>query len=540
MTPFAGALGTRREFLRIAAASSLAVPLGGLLSACGGGDGAMTPIASSGGPATGGTPRLGGTLRIAMPTNGTAETIDPRKAISNPDLMRCYALYDTLTRPLPGGEWEPGLAEEVIPNADATRWTFKLRRGVTWHDGKQFTADDVVDTIRAGWGSPEHSLAAVLKSFIDFRATRKVDDHTVEVQLTRGLAEFPAICGGYLWITQAGTKDYNRGVGTGPFLLKSFTPGKGSVFTANKNYWESGVPYIEALQINSSFTTQEAQIYALLGGEIDIVPSLAPTLAKAHANDGRIVLGNRPGPGFDAPTMRLDMAPFSDVRVRQAMRLLPDRESALQAALAGLGTVGNDCPGQGLRYWASDLHAPYDPDRARSLLKQAGQSDMSLDLYTADVTGGLNALAVVYAEQAAQAGVQVNIKTLDTSTYYSAGSRGGTYPNRQFSMNQWSLGMPCLSFVYLTNALQGAPYNETGWGDPQSDALLYDAMSELDPGKAAVKWHAVQEDQFDRGGYTILSNINYVDAYSQKVRGVQTTSTGPCDLYNFRQGWLDV
>lgn len=105
-------------------------------------------------------------------------------------------------------------------------------------------------------------------------------------------------------------------------------------------------------------------------------------------------------------------------------------------------------------------------------------------------------------------------------------------------MNQWANGMPCLSFVYLTANLPGAPYNETGWGGPAVDKILYDAMAELDPSKAQDKWHAVQELQFNQGGYIITNNVSNLDAYSKRVRGVQSTSAGPCNNYDFSVGWL--
>ena len=481
----------------------------------------------------------GGTLRVGMPTGGNAETLDPRKAISNPDLSRCYALYDTLFQSVAGGKYAPALAEEATPNADATLWTIRLRQGVTWHDGKPFTADDVVYTIKSSWGSTDNSINPGLAPFINFAEARKLDDRTVQVPLNRGLAEFPKICTQCaMSIVQDGTTDYTKAVGTGPFVLQSFTPGKQSTFTANRNYWRSGTPYVDQLVIDSSFAALDAQLNALLAGNIDIAPQMSQALAAGNARAGRIVLGVQPGPGFLAPTMRMDTPPFNNPQVRQALRLLADRKAGLTQALNGFGSVGNDVPGQTLEYWATDLQRSPDPARAKAMLQSANQENLDLTLYTADLVGGMNSLAVAFAQQASAAGVKVNVQNVDAATYYSPGSPGGAYPNKPFSMNQWANGMPCLSFVYLTNALPGAPYNETGWGGPDVDKLLYDAMGELDPAKAGDKWRAVQEKQFNDGGYIIMNNLDFVDGYSPKVRGAQTSSAGPCDNYNFSGAWL--
>jgi peptide/nickel transport system substrate-binding protein len=538
-------LVNRRQVLRGGAAGAALIGAGGILAACGGG--ASTDSSSgqgqgefSPGPETGGKAKRGGNLRVGLPSGGDAETIDPRKAISNPDIARCYALYDQLFTSVPGGKYAPSLAESASASPDSKTWTLHLRRGVEWHDGRPFNADDVVYTIKASWGSETNTLfAGFVKTAVDYKATRKVDDYTVEVKLLKGLAEFPQICAQWpLSILQNGTTDFGKGVGTGPFVLKSFTPGSESVFSANPNYWKSGLPYVDELTIISTYSSVNTQLNALLAGDIDISPQVSQPLARA--NRDQVVLGNQPAPGFIAPTMHITDKPFDDVRVRQALRLLANREEAVQVGLDGFGTPGNDCAGQTLEYWAADFKREADPEEAMSLLKQAGQEDLNLTLYTADLVGGVNALAVMYAQQAKQGGVTINVHTDDAATYYSAGSPGGTYPNKSFSMNQWAFGMPCLSAVYLSADIQGSIYNETAWGNPKADALLFEAMAEGNPGRAKEKWHAVQELQYNEGGYIIMGNITFTDAYDDAVRGVKTTSAGPCNNYDFAGAWLET
>jgi peptide/nickel transport system substrate-binding protein len=361
----------------------------------------------------------------------------------------------------------------------------------------------------------------------------------VEVPLHRGLAEFPTIVSQYpLSIVPEGTTNFNKGVGTGPFALESFTPGTTSTFKANKDYWQSGTPYVDKLVINSSFTDNNAQLNALLAGDLDIAPGVTQALAKANAASGKMVLGNVTAPGFLAPTMHITKPPFTDVRVRQALRLLAQREQAVSSGLDGYGTPGNDVAGQDLKYWASGLHRDQDVEKAKFLLKKAGQEHLTLELFTADIIGGQNELAVLFADQASAGGVKVNVRVLNPATYYTPASAGGAYPNKAFSMNNWQSGMPCLSYVYLTADLPGAPYNEQGWGGKANIQAIYSAMAETDPTKAAAKWQHVEELQFNEGGYIIMANINNLDGYSPSVRGVQTTAAGPCDNYNFSRAWV--
>jgi peptide/nickel transport system substrate-binding protein len=474
-----------------------------------------------------------------MISGGSGETIDPRLAFNNTDQARCFSLYDTLLSSVAGGHYAPALAEEVSSNHNATLWTFKVRQGVTFHNGKPLTADDVVWSIKASWGSTKNTVRLGLEPFIDFAGARKLDKYTVQVPLRRGLAEFPTIVSQYpLSIVPEGTTDFNKAVGTGPFMLESFTPGTRSTFKANKNYWQSGTPYVDELDINSSFTDNDAQLNALLAGDLDVAPGVPQALAKANAASKQLVLGNVIAPGFLAPTMHITKPPFTDVRVRQALRLLAQREEAVARALDGYGTPGNDVAGQTLKYYASGLHRAQDVEQAKFLLKKAGQENLTLELFTADIVGGQNEIAILYANQASAGGVKVNVRVLNPATYYTPASPGGAYPTKAFSMNNWQSGMPCLSYVYLTADLPGAPYNEQGWGGTANNQALYSAMAETDPTRAAAKWQHVQELQFNEGGYIIMANFNNLDAYSPSVRGVQSTSAGPCNNYNFSRGWL--
>jgi len=232
-------------------------------------------------------------------------------------------------------------------------------------------------------------------------------------------------------------------------------------------------------------------------------------------------------------------SPFAHPEKSRARRSYVLRRMA-EEALAGYGTPGNDCPGQTLQFWASDLKRSADPAQARSLLKAAGQENLQLTLYTADIIPGMNETATLYAQQAKAGGVNVNVKVVDPAIYYSAASPGGNYLEKTFSINNWTTETSSMALFYLSALYKQAPYNETHFTSPQADALLFDALADTNDASAEQKWHAVQELQFNQGGYIVTNNFNWLDGYSTKVRGIHTTSTGPCDYYNFKTAWLSA
>ncbi len=528
----------RREFVRAGLAGAALLSTADFLAACGSSSSSPQGVQTTTGP-TSGTAVKGGTLRIGLLSAGSAETLDVRKPFNFPDFIRLFNLLDPLFFQGPHGLVSPGLATEAHANKDFTVWTLRLRDGVVFQNGKPFTADDVVFTLKASWNAPSGLNYNLYKPLINFNGVRKLDKLTVEIPLYRGIAQFPQLTFTQAsHIIQDGTTDWNKPVGTGPFKLESFTPGSRSVFTANKNYWRSPEPYVDTLVIDSSYTADPARLNALLAGDLDIVPSVPPALAKAQASGNRIVLGNQNGPAFIAVTMRTDQAPFTDVAVRQAMKLIPDRSTIVSSAFDGFAVPGNDCPGNTLQYWASDLKAVHDPEKAKAMLKQAGQGSLSLPLYTSAVLAGMNETATLFAEQAAAAGVKVSVVRDDPATYYSTGSPGGSWPNKHFSTNNWVIGQGSLPLFYLSALYHNAPYNETHWHSAQGDKLLDEALADANPSSAEQKWHAVQKLQYDEGGYIVTSALNNVDGYSTKVRGIQTTQAGPCNYWDFKTAWL--
>lgn len=536
----------RRDLLRTSAVGAAGIYGASFLTACGsggsesapGGGGGKSPLAISPGPPQGGTPVRGGTLRVGLTTAGPGETLSVPANVAPPDLIRVQQLFDPLFFVGDFGEVKPGLVVEAHPNSDATLWTLRLRDGVEWHDGKPFTADDVVYTIQYAWTTSENLFSALTKKTVDTKGVRKRDRLTVEVPLLLPLAEFPqTTCLPNTWVVQNGTTDYTKPVGTGPFVFDSFTPGVRSVFKANKNYWISGQPYVDELVIDSSFADPNATMNALLSGQVDIMPGPPAALAKVNAEAGKINLGNIEGPGWCAPVARVDRPPFNDKRVIQALKLVSDRDLMVDTVFDGFATPGNDCAGKSLKYWASDIRPEHDPEKAKALLKEAGQESLNVSLQTAPILAGMNEMATVFSQQAQAAGATVNVEQIDPSGYFGP----DLYLKRDFGMNIWTVGIGSLPIFYLTYYYPGAPFNETHWGDrgkKNEISLIEAALAELDEAKANEKWNEVQKQQADEGGLLLLTNLNWLDAYGTNVRGIKTSNAGLCNNFLYRTAWL--
>lgn len=525
---------SRRRFLQLGAGTVATLGAGGLLAACGSGSSSSSPSSSSAKPVR------GGTLTAGLITGGKSESIVPGMLTS---IMRVNALYDPLARIGPDLEMEPCLATSWEPNEDATVWTFKLRDGVEWHDGKPLTADDVVWTIGT-WGQPEFFIAnGYMSNLVDFKRVRKRDRLTVEVPLQMPIAQFPTLLNlvySSLVVPNGATVEQmmNNPIGTGPFKYESFTPGNQSVFTRNPNYWENGKPYLDKLVIDSSFTDESARLSALESGQINALPNLQ-FLAARQAGSGAFTVQESPrGAVSYYFAMRVDEGPFADKRVRQAIKLLADRPALVEGALSGYGTPANDIFAPGVDYFDDSLVRSQDVEQAKSLLKAAGQEGFRATLATSNAFTGFVESATLFAQQAKAAGVTIDIKQIPSSSYYTP---GGGYGVRQFGTDFGGNAVPSLTaaaFVLLPESNENLSHWGSQPGGPANVKLIREAMAALDPAKAEELWRAVQEQQFEEGGYLIWGNAKNVDAVANDVHGLETTTA--VNLYQSKLGnaWI--
>jgi peptide/nickel transport system substrate-binding protein len=350
---------TREQIVRMAAAAGVSLSAAGWL--------ADTALA-----AADQRPKRGGRLRVGHVGGGKGESFNPGRGSTFIDASRYYNLYDPLVRVRPDLSSAPGLALQWIPNRDSTAWLIRLRPDVEFHNGKDFTADDVIYTFRT-MANPKH-IGTSSVAGIRIGDLKKVNKLTVRVPLkspnARLLDNFNVQNS---VVIPVGLENFARPIGTGPFAFRSFTPGQRSLCVRNRNYWEEGKPYVDEWE-DISIDDNTARLNALLSRRIDMLSQLDPRQARAQLQRKQIQVLNAPSATVQVFLMAVDIAPFNDRRVREAFRLIPDRRALINGALAGFATPGNDLPGRGLPFWLNKPVRRSNPDRARSLLRRAGRT----------------------------------------------------------------------------------------------------------------------------------------------------------------------
>lgn len=521
---------SRRGFLSMAVGGLTVLAGGGLLAACSG------THSSKPTPSTGGKPRQGGVLRVGMIGGGQVEHLNPNIFAAKIDLPREGQIFEglatvdpTLNKPV------FLLAEEMIPNKDFSSWTIRLREGVTWHDGKDFTPEDVLYTIR-NWLNPQNGAYSELGQFIDGKALRKVDKRTVELPLTLPIA-FPwgQLATPPFVIVQDGETTFTHPAGTGPFKLKSFTPGRISTMTRNENYWMSGKPYLDGVNI-VSFPDSTSLTNAFQGGQIDAMVDVPPAQARILQRGGgghKLLISHQPGGAQFA--MRVDVPPFDDPKFRQAMRLIADRKALIETVYLGFAGVSNDLPGaKGQVYYNDSLaQREQDLEQARSLLKSAGKDGATVTLHTTSAVAGYTEAATVLAQQAKRAGITINIKQETPSAYFDPTQLNGHLP---FSLE---LDQPfsSLSSSYLITLNSNGFANSSHWKVPAFDKLLAKGLGE-DPNGSHPIWDQMQEMLYNDGGLLTWCHPDYLDGLDTKVNGITPHMMGRLGNFNFRETWL--
>ena len=519
----------RRTFLRSALAGGAAVAAGGLLDAASASESGASILRSSSPTAR----RKGGNLKVGLTGGGSTDTLNPfYGGISAIGTARAQQLYQPLVQLANNAQLQYVLADEIVPKGSTSNWIIKLKKGVTFHNGKPFGADDVIYTLQTILNPKKPLGGALVLSPVKVNGLKKIDNLTVEVPMSIPFGSFPeqlAAFWYFLYIAPKGWVQGNKPNGTGPFMYKSFTPGQQSVFVRNKNYWKGGLPYLDSVTI-LDFQDPSAVLNALTSNVINCTGQLTGTQMR--------VLQNTPGvkaipsqTGAIQPfTMRVDKPPFNNVNVRQAFRALINRPEFIATTLGGYGTV------------AADVTSPYDPDFDRSLhrsqdlslakhlLKKAGyDNNLTVTLNTSlAISSSALAMATLFKQQASAVGVTVNINQVSASDFFGP----NYYTKVPFAQIYYDYS-PYLSQVAQT-FLPTSPFLETHFNNPQYTKLYYQANKTQNASVQREIQYEMQKIDFNQGGYIIPCFVDSLDAYSTNLVGYQKGEVGePLGNFNF-------
>lgn len=513
---------SRRDMLGLLGALGIGASFGGTLI------GAATTAHAQ-------TPKKGGKIRVAGFGSSTADTLDPAKQSFSTDYCRCTMFYNGLTEL--DETMTPKLAlAESITHDKATVWTIKLRKGVQFHNGKELTSEDVVFSLKRhhdpATGSKAKALAELMKDIV------ATGTHEVKITLSGPNADFPVVLGTFHFlIAQAGTTDFSKGIGTGPFKCKEFTPGVRSIAVRNENYWKQGAgPYLDEIEF-FGIPDAGARLNALLAGDVHLIGNVAPAAAKTIlATKGLSILETKSGNYTDL-VMRGDSAPGNNADFVLGMKHLMNRELIKRNVFQGYAEVANDQPIPPLnRFHAADLpQRKFDPEKAKFHLNKAGVLGSPLQVVTSPAATGSVEMGLLLQQAANGIGMKIDLKQVPADGYWS--NYWMKVPVGYGNINP----RPTADILFSLFFASTAAWNESAWKNEAFDKVLIAARAETDDAKRKQMYRDLQLMVHETSGIGIPVFINGLDGHTDKLKGLKPMGTGSLMGYAFGEHvWLDA
>ena len=522
---------TRRDFFRRSAGTAIIVGgLPAILDACTKAAETTNPAPSvSGVPAT-------ATLRVGW--SSEPDTLNPLTSYSTESNEVLQLIYDKLNDYDADLNIQPGLAESTTTSNDGKNVTYKLRSGVTWHDGQPFTAADVAFTFSL---IADQGLSQYAQWLTDMTAVEALDDTTVGVSYKRPQAFDPGlaipILPQHIWkgMSKAEIQKFanDTPVGTGPFTFGEWKHGQTVSVGRNDAFWGSAPAASSVIWV--LYQNEDVMAQGLQAGEVDILPEVPPTIWDG-LNDPNVKPLSLSGFSFHHIGMNVSDSSTSggnplllDRNVRQALSLAVDRNQLVQIALAGHGKPGSVLlpPAMGdfqLQIAAADqLNA--NAEKAQQLLDQAGYAPgadgvrekggqrlefrlIAIESTTVDVRA-----AQLFSNAAADVGIKLNLATLDENTLGSTVYNTDA-PDWDIFVWGWDSGVNDPNYllgVPLTSQIGGN--NDVFYSNPTYDKLYDQQATELDLSTRLDVVHQMQQMFYDDCAYIVMWYQDKLQAY---------------------------
>lgn len=483
--------------------------------------------------------KRGGVFRQAVPFGSSTDTLDPARFDSDFSKLLGYGqLRNNLVEYDVNNRIAPALAKEWSVSNDVLIWRLSLRRDVTFHNGKSFTASDVVASINYHRGE---AVSSPLKNRLEIvEAINRVDDFTIEIVLKTPNVEFLDILADVHMVIGptdgGGTVDWLSGIGTGGYVLEKFEPGVSALTKRNVNYWKGDTAAffdeIESIIIGDLESIEAA----IVAGEVHAIGRISPSQFKRLQSNDNLTSVSVPSSSYASLPMHVDFPPFDNTNVRNAVRLAINRQEIAKKIFVDGSIVGNDHPIPPFHpFYNSDLpQRQFDPEQSASLLKRAGLSNLSLDLHVSDAPfSGAVDMAQLVSASASKAGINVNVIREPQDGYWST-----VWNRKGWSVSAWSSRTSAYDILNLAYASK-AFGNETHWSSDAFDNLLNQSRAELDLEKRRSTYFELQNLVYSDSG-AIIPNFraeHYVFAQEIGYSG-GISNTGPYDGYKNGERWF--
>lgn len=507
----------RRTLLRAGAVSLAAVAGVPILAAC------STDTASTAPAAGTPTPRPGGTLRAAFVGGGAAETLNFLMGPTGLDYVRARCMHGALGVLDPAAEHgvRYGVLERIDVSDDLRTYTVKVRPGVTFTDGSTLTARDVLYSLNAPVTLGSLPFLKPPSQNFDLAGARVDDDLTLVLPTLRPIADGRLVLCQSTLVFKDGTTEFTPDIPTcGPFALTEFEPGQGAAFTRHDDYYGlalGGGPYLDGLELRT-IPDATARVNALTGGQVDFVSDIGPVAARTVEGDERFAVAVSDLPYATSLSFGLNLAfaPFADVRIRQAVKYAIDREAIVRNVFFGRAFVGNDLPSLGFGDYADEIEQrPYDPDRARALLTEAGVGTIAVAVTTAPEVAGMAETATVVVENLKAVGIDATLDQRPTGQLFSDFA---AYVQLPFAAS-YTPPVPPLS-SYAATRTAGSP-STFGFDRPDIDELVSQARGAVDPDQRREAAVQAQRLIWEEGNQVIPVFAPSINGHATAVHGVR-------------------
>ncbi len=550
----------RREFLRTSTLLGLSAATA--FSIVGNLTGVVPGLVSQ---AHAGTPKKGGILKISMEVQ---EMTDPATFdwVQKSNVARHVGEYLTMWGP--DNVCRPYLAESWKASDDLTEWTFKLRKGVKWHNGDEFNADDVLFNFER-WLNPKTGssniglFAAMVEAFDTGKkdkdgkpvmskrmiknAIEKVDNYTVILRTKSPQLSIPENL--YNYPTMIMHRDFEKNgrdfsknpIGTGPYTLAEFKIGERAILKrANQPYWGEkldnpyigGPIYLDEIRYFDHGSGSAAMLAAYASGQVDAIyefdiasQMMAKSLPNTNIHSATTTI-------TECLRMRITEKPFDNKKLRQAIQACADVDAYPKLIFGGL-------TGYGEHHHVAQIHPEYyklekpkqDIAKAKKLLAEAGYpKGIELTMDIGNTSGPWQTqCGEIFKEQLAKAGIKLNLNVMPSSKYWEI------WDKTPFGMTEWThrpLGIMVLSLGYRS----GVPWNETAYSNPEFDKALDKAEAIVDPEERSKAMKDVQKILQDDA---VMVQPVWVPKFCVARKTVKNYFPHPTQYHLFHKTWLD-
>jgi peptide/nickel transport system substrate-binding protein len=494
---------TRREALTLLAATGVTMATAGNLFTQAG-----TVMAA--------TPKKGGSIRYATNIHGPNDQFDPPQFTSNIDYTRGRMIYNSLIQHANDLTPQPELAESFEPNGDATEWTFKLRKGVEFHDGSKFSADDVVYSMNRHL--TEDSTSVIKSVMGSVKEWKKVGSHEVKAIMHTPNSDLPTLLGIFQnKIVKNGTK--GDWIGTGPFTMETFEPGVKSVSKRNENYWREGAN-LDVIVV-TAITDEVARVNALIAGDVQMISSIDPKAFRQIESADGVTLLSTPAALQLGICILKNTIPGENADFVKGMQYIQDRKRIVKRVLKGKGSVGNDTPISSAHGndWCSELpQREFDPDKAKFHFKKSGLN--TAELFVAPVASGMEDMCLLAQANCAKIGFDLKLKKVPNDGYW-----GAVWMKEPMNVVTWNM-RPTANSQMAIQFGPGAAWNDTFWNNKRMGELLSLSLSETDLAKRHAHYCEMQTLIHEGSGMVIPAFTNINDGVADNIMGMPSVPLG--------------